>query len=243
MSILFLTGKKAIFVNSIAALMLVGCIETSAQEVQKLDGEAVIRQTVDVYRQRGFADVAIMNLIDSAFYELPKEQREILALELGLAKRHAADDEYVEFDNNLMENSWFEPDTGRRIPHTDILSYSKSATSCFKNGTPWKDCTLNYHPVEGCFLEGEILKECKRVSRIISTSGYESIKGADGVKCWNYEKGPGLILPSEVEEKSQISLAGAVRVAVKPPGVVGRTTNTLNRPVCWQAFGNPPSDF
>ncbi|MEH6517459.1 MAG: hypothetical protein V7742_12295 [Halioglobus sp.] len=214
---------------------------TSDPEARKPEGEAVIRQTVDVYRQRGFADVAIMNLIDSSFYALPIEQRDALALELGLAERSASDDGYVRFDSNVMENSWFEPDTGRRIQHKGILSYSKTATSCFKNGTPWKDCTLNYHPVSGCFLEGEVLKECKRISHIISTSGYDSIKGADGVKCWNYEKGPGLMLPSVSASESQIDLANAVPVTSEP-GVVGRTTNVLNRHVCRAAFGDPPLD-
>jgi hypothetical protein len=232
------------------AVLLVGaCTETHSGAVSRGDAEGLVRQAHAVYKSRGFSDAATASLISNsdAFWTLPEEEANLLLHELGLAERGVNDFynpplEYYDRDTTDMVYSKFEPDTGAPIDRSDMVGYASRAASCFAGGEPWKDCTLNYHPVDGCFLEGKVLQECKRVSRIMSSGG--ALQGGDGEKCWNYAKGPAVHLPYQAETQSQIQLA---QVAAATPTPTASTqsapvrVNALNRPVCTSAFSNGPA--
>lgn len=239
-----------IFTKSVAvsAVLLVGaCMETQSGAVSRGDVEGLVRQAHAVYKSRGFSDAATASLISNSdvFWTLPEEEANLLFAELGLAERGVNDFytpplEYYDRDTTVMVYTNFEPDTGTQIDRNDMVGYASRATSCFAGGEPWKDCKLNYHPIGGCFLEGEVLQECKRVSRIMSAGG--ALQGADGEVCWNYPKGPALLLPSQTETQSQIQLTQAVAEAPTP--TAGRSSasvnrNVLNRPVCTSASMGP----
>ena len=233
-----------------AAFLVSGCLEVPTASVSRGNAESQIRQAHAVYKSRGFANDAIASLIanSDAYRSMSEEESGDLFVELGLAERGVNDFynpplEYTEPYITEMVYTEFEPDTGLPVGGTDPAAYAARATSCFANGTPWRDCTLNYHPVDGCFLEGEVLRECKRVSR--AKSGRGTIQPADGEKCWNYAKGPAINLPYQAETRSQIQLAQAAAPVATPasapaPRAPARV-NTLNRPVCTSAFSNGPA--
>lgn len=233
-----------------AALLVSGCLEVPTASVSRGNAESQIRQAHAIYKSRGFADEAIASLIakSEAYNRMEGEKASALYEELGLAERGVNDfynppREFVDPKITEMIYTEFEPDTGAPIAGADPAAYAARATSCFANGTPWRDCTLNYHPVDGCFLEGEVLRECKRVSR--AKSGRGTIQPADGEKCWNYAKGPAINLPYQAETRSQIQLAQASVPSATPasapaPRAPARV-NTLNRPVCTSAFSNGPA--
>ena len=222
-------------------------METQSGSVSQGDVEALIRQAHAVYKSRGFSDAATASLISNsdAFWTLSEEDANLVFAELGLAERGVNDFynpplEYYERDTTVMVYTNFEPDTGTEIDRSDMVGYASRATTCFAGGEPWKDCKLNYHPIGGCFLQGNVLQECKRVSRIMSTGG--ELQGADGEVCWNYPKGPALLLPSQADTQSQIQLTQATVEAPKPTtgspsAAVSR--NILNRPVCTSASMGP----
>lgn len=225
-----------------AVFLVGGCLEVPTETVSRGNAESQIRQAHAVYKSRGFSDEATASLIakSDAYKSMSEEESGNLFVELGLAERRVNADynpplEYIEPDVTTMVYTDFEPDTGAPVDRSDPVAYAARATSCFANGSPWRDCTLNYHPVDGCFLEGEVLRECKRVSRALSGNG--ALQPADGEKCWNYAKGPAINLPYQAETRSQIRLAQAtVPVSAPAPARV----NTLNRPVCTSAFSNGP---
>lgn len=233
-----------------AAFLVAGCLEVPTESVSRGNAESQIRQAHAVYKSRGFADEAIASLIanSDAYRSMTEETSGALFVELGLAERGVNTDynpplEYVEPDITTMVYTAFEPDTGAPIGRADPAAYAARATSCFANGSPWRDCTLNYHPVDGCFLEGAVLQECKRVSRALSGNG--RVQPADGEKCWNYAKGPAINLPYQAETRSQIRLAQATApaatLASAPAPRAPARANTLNRPVCTSAFSNGPA--
>jgi len=233
----------------IASTVLLGgaCVETKSGAVSRGDAEALVRQAHAVYKSRGFSDAAAASLITNSdvFWTLSEEDANLLFAELGLADRGVDDFynpplEYYDRDTTVMVYTKFEPDTGTQIDRSDMVGYASRATTCFAGGEPWKDCKLNYHPIGGCFLEGEVLQECKRVSRIMSAGG--TLQGADGEVCWNYAKGPALLLPSQAGTQSQIQLTQAVAEAPTPAAGGASASvnrNVLNRPVCTSASMGP----
>ncbi|MFT5796913.1 MAG: hypothetical protein ACI84R_000968 [Candidatus Azotimanducaceae bacterium] len=232
--------KKSAFFAVMTSTLLVGCIETTTPVVQKVDAEAIIQEAAAIYKSRGFNQTAIANLVvyNELFFALPEARQKLLRAELD--KGDAA---------NTMLYTRFEPDTGRSvaggIANLDLITYAKTATSCFAKGQPWRDCDLNYHPIDGCFLEGAVLKECKRVSKMRTNGQRLDNPQGDGVKCWNYEKGPTVSLPYQAQTKSQLKL---VKTASAPAATANKTVraavtrvNTLNRPVCTSAYSTGPS--
>lgn len=230
-----------------AAIFVSACLETTTGSVTRDSAESQIRQAHAVYKSRGFTDEAAASLIanSTAYSTMPEEEVETLFVELGLAEKRVDDEiydpplEYVDMKITTMVYSNFEPDTGAPIGAADAVEYAARATSCFAGGEPWRDCTLNYHPVDGCFLEGAVLQECKRVSRAMSGRG--TLKPADGEKCWNYAKGPSINLPYQAQTQSQIRLAQASAPAAAPVAQTPVRVNTWNRPVCTSAFSNGPA--
>ncbi len=141
----------------------------------------------------------------------------------------------------------YSPDTGRRIQRKSFADMAKNVSRCFKRNRPWSDCKLNYHPVDGCFLTRSQRKECARVGKLwqsYETNGNEAVfQGATSEICWNYPKGPGIQLPFQAANKSQIKLAKAqvkkrksASKKVKKPVI-----NPLGRPVCKSAIANGPA--
>jgi len=228
-------------------VLLVGaCMEIGSETVSRGNAESLVRQAHSVYKSRGFSDAATASLISTSdiFWTIPEEKADQLFHELGLAERRVDDfysppREYFDRDTTVMVYSQFEPDTGTPIDRNDMVGYASRAASCFANGKPWKDCKLNYHPVDGCFLEGKVLQECKRVSRIMSSGG--RLRGGDGEICWNYAKGPAVHLPYQAETRSQIQLAQVSPRTPKPTASAPVRVNVLNRPVCTSAFSNGPA--
>ncbi|MEP4179572.1 MAG: hypothetical protein ABJL94_09160 [Rhizobiaceae bacterium] len=126
----------------------------------------------------------------------------------------------------------FSPDTGRKITGNTFTELAKNVSTCFKNSTPWRDCKMNYHPVDGCFLTKKQSATCAKGP----SSDWRS-------QCWNYEKGPGIILPFQATSKSQIKLSKAK--VLKPSAVTQKpkkpVINPLGRPVCQHAYANGPA--
>ena len=192
-----------------AALMLTACMEDSPSSgTATRDTASDYRLAGEILEQRGFSGVAIMSLLQGQIFDAPgisNASRDALQQELEAKYGEA----------NQMVYSEFEPDTGRKIPTTNIAEYAKVASPCLKNGQPWRDCRLNYQPVDGCFLEGEPLRFCRAEARGLNTRGLTSAGSPS--QCWNYEKGPGVMLPYQAETKSEIDLAKAKVVQASAP--------------------------
>ena len=132
---------------------------------------------------------------------------------------------------NVVVYTDYSPDTGRAIMRKSFTEMARTISQCFSRARPWRDCKLNYHPVDGCFLTKQQRKICSKPSG----SSWQQ-------QCWNYEKGPGIQLPYQAAQKSQIKLA---KVEVKKRAAVAkkakkRVINPRGRPVCKHAYANGP---
>ncbi len=192
-----------------------------------------------IFKKRGFSNKATIALIYSP--DLSEAVTE------ELYKRYGSP--------GVLVYIRFEPDTGRFIDGMNSVELAKTASDCLKGGRPWADCRLNYHPIDGCYLNNQQRKLCLSGGRQWERSeNYEGIDpfGDKGSYCWNYEKGPGIQLPFQKEVKSQINLTNAEIVKakgdLKEAAKVNATKddirsgrNFLNRPVCRSSLANGPS--
>lgn len=238
---------KNTFLAGLAALAVLGaCMETeSSGTSSSRSADADFKAAANILEQRGFSDVAIMSILQGKVFE-------VQGVSDGLFEELQA--QYGE--PNQMVYTEFEPDTGRKIPASNLANYARTASACLKNGRPWRDCQLNYQPVDGCFLEGEPLRFCKTEARKLDAEGL--LPGGNPSQCWNYEKGPGVMLPYQAETKSEIDLAKAKVVntaAAEPaaaPAPADRSApeaapeprqsrvNSQGRPSCKHGYANGP---
>lgn len=206
-----------------------------------LNSEAQSREAVAILEERGFSGSAIVTL--TFMFYLSESGEKGWKLQKEFERKYRS-------KPGLMLNMKFEPDTGRQITVTDMVTYASGASSCLAEAEPWRDCELNYHPVDGCRLEGGPLKICKNLSQqlsritgigsrpypdYITETEYSAITdlGLDLEMCWDYPKGPGLILPSEAETQSQIELANATPIGLSPKAA-GQSASS--RPLCATAY-------
>lgn len=154
---------------------------------------------------------------------------------------------------SVMVYTEYGPSSGQFILKKSLVEIARTVDQCMAKNRPWRDCTLNYHPVDGCYLTPAQRKECVRVGNMwakVQTSGEFNIPQQDMEVCWNYAKGPGIMLPDQKPAKSQVKLSQAQRVdaivaasakqhakkKVKPEP----TGNVLGRPVCESASSVGP---
>jgi hypothetical protein len=208
----------------VLCLMLTQGVNAGDPTVSKADQEARQYQAAEVLRSRGFVDQTIYDLV--WFWS---------------DKRN--DDAFEGHESyTTLSNMRYDTETGLLIEHRNPLNFARTISTCVASGNPWRDCELNYHPVGGCFLEGEVGEKFKRASGIMSKygSGTDEFNDAQFRGGWNYEKGPGLMLPDSVQMESQIDLANAVPVKkqVLTKSSISNTAgrvNPLNRPACFSA--------
>lgn len=229
------------FLAGLAALALLGaCMETESLGTSSgRSADADFKVAANILEQRGFSNVAIMSIMQGKIFEVQDVSDRLLA---ELQAQYG--------EPNQMVYSEFEPDTGRKIPTSNLADYARTASPCLKNGRPWRDCQLNYQPVDGCFLEAEPLRFCKIEARKLDAKGL--LPGGTPSQCWNYAKGPGVILPYQAETKSEIDLAKAKVVKTSPaapaatpapatkPEPRQTRVNAMGRPVCKHGYANGP---
>ncbi|MDA7430497.1 hypothetical protein PGB28_18710 [Primorskyibacter aestuariivivens] len=211
----------------------------SSSPTPSRNADADFKAAAAILDERGFADVAIMSILQGKIFEVQGVSDGLLA---ELQAQYG--------EPNQMVYSEFEPDTGRQIPSSNLAAYARSASPCLKNGRPWRDCQLNYQPVDGCFLEAEPLRFCKTEARKLDGNGL--LPGGTPSQCWNYEKGPGVMLPYQAETKSEIDLAKVkvVKAAAPAPAATPASeakpkprqtrVNTMGRPSCKHGYANGP---
>ena len=253
---------------SLMALILTAPLSKS-QAAKAPISQSQINQAERILKQRGFNKYAIVALLHGHIFTLthrinentPFKQRMNLIRQAenwveALRKKHGVE------SPSVILYTRYEPDTGRNLEPLNLLDFARTITLCMANNRPWRDCTLNYHPIDGCFLNQQQRRQCvaagKGWARYQSTGEWGNLNPEI---CWNYAKGPGIILPYQAKVKSQINLAKAVRLerqqvaqSLKKQAPINqqtlpaekslkdpRTHNFLARPGCQSALSRGPS--
>ena len=225
--------------------------------------ESQLLKAEKILAKRGFSKYAIVGLLHGHVFRLTYRHTEKMKFEEQapfvsnteslvekLRKRYGVE------SPSVILYSEYEPDTGRAFKHLSLLDFAKTVTSCMARNRPWRDCVLNYHPIDGCFLTPAQRRQCFAAGngwgRYQSTGEWGDLNPE---MCWNYAKGPGIILPYQTKVKSQIDLAKAVRLeqdevaqslkssheATGVKRLLSRPPNFLGRPRCQSALSQGPS--
>ncbi len=122
-------------------------------------------------------------------------------------------------------------ETGWGLDTKSATRLAKSIPSCYRRGTPWKDCKLRYHQIEGCYLTPQYRKACALggPQHMIKQRYPQEGHGGYDLACWQAPKGDLPIVPVKAI-KSRISLKTARRLdAEQKKSELG---NYLKREVC-----------
>lgn len=147
-------------------------------------------------------------------------------------------------------NISYDPQTGTKIynlGNNESIGAGRDGTPCIANGIPWLDCTLNYHPVDGCYLTKPQRNTCRQGPFA------QLIDGLTG-NCWSFPKGPGIQLPFQQAATSQFDLTNVELIKAKADTTKAQRAtatetqieskgNFLNRPVCESAFAYGPTCY
>ncbi|MCB1419534.1 MAG: hypothetical protein KDJ74_11265 [Notoacmeibacter sp.] len=196
---------------------------------------------VKILQDRGFSKYAILAVLQGKAFDIYGRSED--GFPVSILDEYQA--RYGVQDASVMVYTEYGPSSGQFILKKSLVEIARTVDQCMAKNRPWRDCTLNYHPVDGCYLTPAQRKECIRVGNLwakAQSTGEFNISMQDLEVCWNYAKGPGLMLPDQKPAKSQVKLSQAQRVdaivaasakkhvqkKVKPE----KTGNVLGRPVC-----------
>ncbi|MCB1383934.1 MAG: hypothetical protein KDJ73_13620 [Notoacmeibacter sp.] len=224
---------------SVAAILL-----TAAAPARAASASEDFWQAVKILQDRGFSKYAILAVLQGKAFDI--YGRDENGFPVSVLNDYQA--RFGVQDASVMVYSEYGPDTGQFILKKSLTEIARTVDQCMAKNRPWRDCTLNYHPVDGCYLTPAQRQECIRVGNMwakVQTSGEFNIPMADMSVCWNYEKGPGIMLPDQKPAKSQVKLSQAKRVDaiiaasskqhVKKKVKPEPSGNVLGRPVCESA--------
>jgi hypothetical protein len=254
---------KSIFITISAVILLLSSTLLNSPIAAKVT-KSKIYKAEKILKKRGFSKYAIVALLHGQIYRITHNFTKSMSFEKGavyqkragifvgnLAKRHGLE------NPSVMVYTQYEPDTGRKLAIMGMVAFAKTVSQCMSNNRPWRDCTMNYHPIDGCYLKNSQRKKC-----VIAGNAWAHYQTTDewgklnkySNHCWNYEKGPGIILPYQTKLKSQIDLTKVVRhekkqviqslkKAKSTPQKKFRETKTnnfLRRPVCRTTVSQGP---
>ena len=201
-------------------------------------------QAVKILQDRGFSKYAIIAVLQGKAFDIYGRSEN--GFPVSILNDYQA--RYGVENASVMVYTEYGPSTGQFILKKSLVEIARTVDQCMAKNRPWRDCTLNYHPVDGCYLTPAQRKECIRVGNMwakVQSTGEFNIPMQDMEVCWNYIKGPGLMLPDQQPAKSQVKLSQAKRVdaiikatekRVKPVAKPEKTGNFLGRPVCPDAY-------
>ena len=147
-------------------------------------------------------------------------------------------------------NIAYDPETGKKIynlGNNKSIGTGRNGTRCIADGIPWLDCTLNYHPVDGCYLTEPQRNICRQ-------GPFDQLVAGITGNCWSFEKGPGIQLPFQRAPTSAFDLTKVEVVKARSDTTIAQRVtasatqirsgdNFLKRPVCESAFAWGPTCY